>query len=157
VGAPDPQAVTHRYPTRPWRMRAGNFFQLIRYGAAEAQGSWRDADRVDGEIQQVTAEDVQRVAKEYFTKENRAVAIWTRLASAEPEDPALAGLSPQGRQMVQRSLGRLDGMTEPGQVQEMLGRLDQMGDRLPPDMKPAMDYVRAKAQEKLTQLQKEGQ
>lgn len=157
VGADELQAVKNRYLTRTWRMLDGNFFQMIRYGAAEAQGSWRDADRIDREIQQVTAEDVQRVAKAYFTKENRAVAIWTRLASAEPEDPALAGLSPQGKQMVQRSLGRLDGMTEPGQVQEMLGRLDQMGDRLPPDMKPAMDYVRAKAQEKLTQLQKEGQ
>ena len=27
----------------------GNFFQMIRYGAAEAQGSWRDADRIDRE------------------------------------------------------------------------------------------------------------
>ncbi|MBE0567253.1 MAG: insulinase family protein [Krumholzibacteria bacterium] len=157
VGADELQAVKNRYLTRTWRMLDGNFFQMIRYGAAEAQGSWRDADRIDREIQQVTAQDVQRVAQEYFTTENRAVATWTRLASAAPEDPALAGLSPQGRQMVQQSLARLDGLTSAADVQEMLARLDQMGDRLPPEMKPAMDHVRIKAQEKLTQLQKEGQ
>ncbi|MFO7608517.1 MAG: pitrilysin family protein [Candidatus Krumholzibacteriia bacterium] len=157
VGKDELQAVKNRYLTRTWRMLDGNFFQMIRYGAAEAQGSWRDADRIDREIQQVTAQDVQRVAQEYFTTENRAVATWTRLASAAPEDPALAGLSPQGRQMVQRSLARLDGLTTAAEVQEMLARMDQMGDRLPPEMKPAMDHVRIKAQEKLTQLQKEGQ
>ena len=157
VGPDELQAVKNQYLTRTWRRLDGNFFQMIRYGAAEAQGSWRDAERIDQEIQAVTADDVQRVAKTYFAKENRAVAIWTRLASAEPEDPALAGLSPQGKQMVQRSLARLDGMTEPAEVQEMIGRLDQMGDRLPPEMKPAMDYVRGRAQDKLAELQKEGQ
>ena len=145
------------YLTRTWRRLDGNFFQMIRYGAAEATGSWRDADRIDQEIQAVTAADVQRVAKKYFTKENRAVAIWTRLASAEPEDPALAGLDPQAKQMVQRSLARLDGLTTAGEVEEMLARLEQMGGRMPAEMKPALDYVRAKGQEKLTALQKEVQ
>jgi len=149
------QSVKNRYLTRTWRQLDGNFFQMIRYGSAEALGSWRDADRIDQEVQAITAADVQRVAREYFTRENRAVAIWTRVAAAAPEDPALAGLSPQGRQMVQRSLARLDQMTEPAQVEEMLGRLEMMGGGMPVEMKPALDYVRTQAQAKLAELQKE--
>jgi len=157
VGADELQAVKNRYLTRTWRMLDGNFFQMIRYGVSEAKGSWHDADRIDQAIQQVTPEDVQRVAKQYFTRENRAVAIWTRKEGAEPEDPALANLDPRAKQMVKRSLARLDGMTEASQVEEMMGRLDQMGARMPAEMKPAMDYVRGKAQEKLDALQKEVQ
>ena len=37
-----------------------------------------------GKIQAVTAADVQRVARTYFTKENRAVATYTRKAGAAP-------------------------------------------------------------------------
>ncbi len=150
------QSVKNRYLTRTWRMLDGNFFQMIRYGMSEATSSWQDADRMDQAIQEVTAAEVQAVATKYFTRENRAVAIWTRLDSAEPEDPALAALPPQAKQMAQRSLKRLEGMTEPAEVEEMLGRLEMMGARMPDEMKPAMDYIRGRAEEKLAELQKEG-
>lgn len=156
VGAEELQSVKNRYMTRTWRQLDGNFFQMIRYGVAEARGSWRDADRIDAEIQKVTPDDVQRVAGKYFTKENRAVAIWTRTEGAEEEDPALAGLSPEARAMVKRSVAKLDGMTDPAEVQEMIERLDSFGDRMPPQMKPALDYIRGKAQQKLSALQGEG-
>jgi predicted Zn-dependent peptidase len=155
IGADELQSVKNRYMTRTWRQLDGNFFQMIRYGVAEARGSWRDADRIDAEIQKVTAEDVAGVAKKYFTKENRAVAIWTRTEGAEEEDPVLAGLSPEAKAMVKRSVAKLDGMTDPTEVQEMLDRLDSFGDRMPPQMKPAMDYIRGRAQEKLATLQGE--
>jgi predicted Zn-dependent peptidase len=155
VSADELQSVKNRYLTRTWRRLDGNFFQMIRYGMSEAQGSWRDADRIDREIQQVSAEDVQRVAKKYFTKENRAVAIWTRKTGSEPEDPAIAALPAEARTMVKRMLSRLEGMTDPAEVEQMLARMDQMGGRMP-EMKPAMDYVRGKAEEKLTALQEGG-
>jgi hypothetical protein len=155
VGADELLSVKNRYLTRTWRMLDGNFFQMIRYGINEAQGSWRDADRIDGEIQEMTAEQVVDVAKKYFTKENRAVAIWTRVEGAEPEDPAIASLPPQAKTMVKRSLSKLDAMTDPSEVQEMLQRIESMGAQMPPEMKPAMDYVRDKAQQKLTELEGE--
>jgi predicted Zn-dependent peptidase len=155
VGADELQSVKNRYLTRTWRMLDGNFFQMIRYGINEAQGSWRDVDRIDGEIQEMTAEQVVDVAKKYFTKENRAVAIWTRVEGAEPEDPAIASLPPQAKTMVKRSLSKLEAMTDPAEVQEMLQRIESMGAQMPPEMKPAMDYVRDKAQQKLTELEGE--
>ena len=44
----------------------------------EGSGDWREVNEAGRKIQAVTAADVKRVAKEYFTKENRAVAIYTR-------------------------------------------------------------------------------
>ena len=54
--------------------------------------------------------------------------------------------------MAKQMLARIDGMTEAAQVQKLLERLDAMGASVPPEMKPAMDLVRAKAQAKLNLL-----
>ena len=44
----------------------------------DGEGDWHEINEAGAKIQAVTAEDVQRVAKTYFTKENRTVAIYTR-------------------------------------------------------------------------------
>ncbi len=147
------QGVKNRYLTASYRSLDSNYFLMMRYGRSEATGSWRDADAIDRAVQQVTAVDVQRVAKTYFTKENRAVAVWTRKGGGEPEDPALAALPAQAKQMVNGSLTRLKGMTDPAQVQEMIGHLEARAAQMPPEMKGAMDYLKAKAQARLTELQ----
>jgi len=38
-------------------------------------GNWRNLFRQLDKIEQVTAEDIQRVAKEYFTSKNRTVGV----------------------------------------------------------------------------------
>jgi predicted Zn-dependent peptidase len=65
-------------------------FQLI---FNEGLGDWREINNAGAKLQAVTAADVQRVAKTYFTKENRAVAIYTRKAGSAAEDPDVAGLT----------------------------------------------------------------
>jgi len=52
-------------------------------------GDWREINEAAAKHQAVTAEDIQRVARQYFTKENRSVAIYIRKpsASAEEEKP----------------------------------------------------------------------
>jgi predicted Zn-dependent peptidase len=44
-------------------------------------GDWREINEAGPRIQAVSAADVRRVANAYFTKENRAVAIYTRKAA----------------------------------------------------------------------------
>jgi predicted Zn-dependent peptidase len=44
----------------------------------EGEGDWREINNFNAKIQAVTAADVKRVAGEYLTKENRAVATFTR-------------------------------------------------------------------------------
>ena len=127
---------------------------MLRYGVADGAGDWRLADQVDAAAQAVSPADLQRVATTYFTKENRAVAIWTRKGGSGPEDPALAALPDQAKPMVKQMLGRIASATDTGQLQQMLARLDQMSGQTPPEMKPALDYVRAKAEARMQQLDK---
>ena len=144
------QRVKNRYLAAAYRQLGSPFLLLLRYAVADGRGNWRDADRIDREVQAVTAADVQRVATRYLTRENSAVAMWTRKGG--PEDPALAALPVEARAMAKQFIGRLDGMTDAAQVQRMLERLDQMGGQLPPEAKPAVEYVRARALAKLGQL-----
>jgi predicted Zn-dependent peptidase len=152
VTAEELQSAKNRYLTGTYRQLTSNFQVLRRLGVAEGRGTWQDADRIDHEAQNVTAADIQRVAQAYFTKENRAVAIWTRKAGGEAEDPAIAALPDRAKNMVHQMLARIQSATDPAQVQQILTRLDNMGDRVGPEGKPGIDYVRAKAQKRLAEL-----
>jgi predicted Zn-dependent peptidase len=152
VSAAELQKMKNRYLTDSYRQMGGGFMMLFRYVLAEGRGAWRDADAIDAAVQALTPADVQRVAQRYFTRENRTVAVWTRKAGAGPEDPALAALPAEARGMARQMLTRIDGMTDAAQVQKLLERLDTMGAQVPPEMKPALDVVRARAQAKLATL-----
>jgi len=51
------------------------FYQAYIIGMFEMLGDWRLKDRYLEEIKKITPEDVQRVVKKYFSKENRTVGI----------------------------------------------------------------------------------
>jgi predicted Zn-dependent peptidase len=152
IGDEELQSVKNRYLASAYRQLTSNFSVLIRYGVADGTANWRMADQVDEAVQRVTAADVQKVAQTYFTKENRAVAIWTRKGGAAPEDPALAALPAEAKPMVKQMLSRIDSATDAAQIQQMLTRLDQMGGQAPAEMKPALDLVRSRAEAKIQQL-----
>ena len=59
--------------------------QIIYY---DGEGDWREINARGPKIQAVTAADVKRVANEYFTKENRTVAIYTRKPGTTPSEQA---------------------------------------------------------------------
>ena len=125
---------------------------MLFYGVSDGRGNWRDFDRRSQAVLAVNADDVKRVASQYFTKENRAVAIWTRKAGSAPEDPAIAALPDQAKAMVRQTVAKLQTITDAAQLQQMLTRMDQTAGQIPAEMKPAMDYIRAKAQARLTEL-----
>jgi predicted Zn-dependent peptidase len=57
-------------------------YQLIN---SDGLGDWREINAAGPKYQSVTAADIERVAKKYFTKENRSVATYTRKAEAKAE------------------------------------------------------------------------
>lgn len=152
VGAEELQKVKNRYLAASYRQISSNTQLLFRYAVADGRGTWQDADRIDEAVQGVTAADIQRVAQAYFQRENRAVAVWSRKGGGEPVDPALAALPPEAQKMAKSLVARVAAAPDAASVQKILERLDQMGGQAPPEMKPALDYVRAKAQARLSQL-----
>lgn len=72
-----------------------NFRSAMLLGQAETIGAgWRRVDEFLERIRSVTAKDIQRVAKQYLTEDNRTVGI---LIPLPPKPEAVPATSPQGK------------------------------------------------------------
>jgi predicted Zn-dependent peptidase len=72
------QKVKNNFAAGEYRRLSANFPILMHLIQNDGEGDWREINEAGPKIQAVTADDVRRVANKYFTKENRAVAIYTR-------------------------------------------------------------------------------
>jgi len=82
VPAEELQKVKNNFAAGEYRKLTSNMAILMQLLQNEGLGNWRAINEAGPKLQAVTAADVQRVAKQYFTKENRAVAIYTRKPDA---------------------------------------------------------------------------
>jgi predicted Zn-dependent peptidase len=72
------QKVKNNFAASEYRRLTSNMSVLMQLIFNEGLGDWREINAAGPKYQAVTAVDLQRVAKKYFTKENRSVAIYTR-------------------------------------------------------------------------------
>ncbi len=74
------QKVKNNFAAAEYRRLSSNYAILMHLIRNDGEGDWHEINQAGPKIQAVTAADVQRVARKYFTKENRTVAIYTRKA-----------------------------------------------------------------------------
>jgi zinc protease len=68
-----------------------NFRHAMLLGESETIGAgWRRVDQFLERTQAITAKDIQRVAKQYLTQDNRTVGILVPTPSKQPEFPPAA-------------------------------------------------------------------
>jgi predicted Zn-dependent peptidase len=155
VPAEELQKVKNQAKANAYRRLASPISVAIQLMVYDALGDWTyintSADRTDA----VTAGDVQRVAKDYLTKETRTVAIFLRKEGAIAEDPEIAKLPPQAQAMVRQNLKEIEGETDVGRLQEGIAQMQQMAGQAPPEMKPAVDILLKRAEERLRALSSE--
>lgn len=84
VPAEELQKVKNNFAAGEYRRLTANFPILMQLIHNDGEGDWRETNNAGPKIQAVTAADVQRVAKTYFTKENRTVAVYTRKPGTTP-------------------------------------------------------------------------
>jgi predicted Zn-dependent peptidase len=154
VPADELQKVKNNFAAAEYRRLTSNFPILVQLIVNDGRGDWREVNEAGAKVQAVTAADVKRVANRYFTKENRAVAIYTRKTSAGPEDPDLAGLNDQQKQMVRQVLQKIQSVDDPEKLRQMVAQMDAQTAAVPPEMKPAHDAVRKKVQARIDVLEK---
>ena len=156
VPAEELQKVKNNFAAAEYRRLSSNFPILIQLIQSDGRGNWQEVNEAGVKIQRVTAADVQRVANRYFTKENRAVAVYTRKAGAAggAEDPDLAGLDDRGKAMVRQFSQRLQTANDPEELRQMLAGIESRAGSSPPEMKPAIDVVKKKIQARIDQLEK---
>jgi hypothetical protein len=78
VPAEELQKVKNNFAAGEYRKLGSNSAILMQLLHCDGMGDWRAINESGAKYQAVTAADVQRVVKAYLTKENRAVATYTR-------------------------------------------------------------------------------
>jgi predicted Zn-dependent peptidase len=78
------QKVKNNFAANEYRRLTSNMSILIQLIFYDGLGNWREINEAGAKYQAVTAEDIQRVARRYLTRQNRTVAIYHRKPGAEP-------------------------------------------------------------------------
>ena len=148
------QKVKNNFAASEYRKLTSNMAILFGLIQNDGSGDWREINEGAPKLQAVTAADVERVANTYLTKENRAVAIYTRKTSAgAAEDLDLAGLTAEQKTAVQQMTSRLKTAKDPAKLQAALARMDEGLAQAPPEMKAALEVVKKKMQARIAELE----
>lgn len=146
------QKVKNRYKAFAYRRLTSPFFigmQLLQYAGL---GDWRYINTSAARVEAVTADDLQRAAREYLTEERRTVGVFLRKGEAAPEDPEVAALPPPAQPMVRQTLKQIESVDDPAQLEQMMSQMQQAAGQAPPEMKPAIDLILERAGERLEVL-----
>jgi predicted Zn-dependent peptidase len=149
VGEHELQKVKNQELANSFRRLQSNFYLMLQLLIFDSTDTWRFINESPAGFQAVTAADIQRVAAKYLTPEGRNVAVYVRKEGGTPEDSELAALPPQLKGMVKQQLAEIEQVTDRAKLEEILTQLRAMAGKAPPQMKPAIDYLIKRAQERL--------
>ena len=148
VPAKELQKVKNNFAAAEYRRLSSNHPILMQIMRSEGLGNWREINEAGPKIQAVTPADLQRVAKKYFTKDNRAVAVYTRKpgTGGEDEDPLLVGLDAQSKAMARKMSSSIKANKNLEELKKQLAgleaQLEQAGAKAPPVMKVIRTVLR---------------
>jgi predicted Zn-dependent peptidase len=152
------QKVKNQAAADQYRRLQSNFFLLIQLAMNEAMGGWEEINDEGAKIQAVTAEDIRRVAQTYLQRNNRAVATYVRKqGSAAPADDAeLAALPAPAQAMVKQTLQRIAKETDLAKLKGALARMEEQasGGEVPAEMRPVLEYLKKRFEERVAELEK---
>ncbi len=155
VPAEELQKVKNNVAANSFRRLSSNFPILLQLLVYEGYGDYKELNEGPKKLAAVTAEDLQRVAKQYLVKTNQAAALYTRKAgTAQAEDPALAEVPEQMRPMIKGALQRISQEKDAAKLKEQVGKMEAQSAQVPPEMKKGFDLLLTKARERLTELEK---
>ena len=150
--------VRNRVAADTYRQLREPFFLMIQLAVMDSMGDWRYLNTIAERTNEVTAEDVQRVAARYFEPSNRLVSLYTRKAGTRArETPAeLESLSPEMRTALMSQAEAIQAILDPAQLKAVLEQIDAQAGQTPDDLRPALDWMRGVIEERLAELQEDG-
>jgi predicted Zn-dependent peptidase len=153
IPAEELQKVKNQAKANAYRRLSSPSFIHLQLMYYDGLGDWKYINTYADEIDAVTAADMQRVAKEYLTRENRTVGIFLRKEGAAPSDPEVAALPAPAQAMVKQSLARIEAETDAAKLRDGIAQMQAAAAQAPPEMKPAIDLIVKRAQERLAALE----
>jgi predicted Zn-dependent peptidase len=152
VGEHELQKVKNQELANSFRRLQSNFFLMLQLLLYDSEDSWHFINDAPPKVQAVTAADIERVARQYLTPENRTVVVFHRKAGSAPEDPEIAALPAEAKPMVKQLLTRIEQARERAPLEQMLQHLQGMASRVPPEMKAGVEILIRRARQKLDTL-----
>jgi predicted Zn-dependent peptidase len=153
VPAEELQKVKNQAKANAYRRLSSPFSIAVQLLFYDGLGDWRYINTYADQVEAVTAADLQRAARQYFTRENRTVGVFLRKEGAPPEDPELAALTPEAQAMVKQNLQQILAETDPAKLREGISRMQAAAGQAPPEMKAAIELILKRAQERLAALE----
>jgi len=157
VPAEELQKVKNQFAAGEYRRLASNMAVLFQLIFNEGLGNWQEVNEAGPKSQAVTAADIKRVANTYFTKESRAVALYTRKAGAAAPaadaDADIAALPAQQQAMLKGMLTRLKDAKDVPKLREGLAKMDENAAQAPAEMKPLLEIMKKKMQARIAELE----
>ncbi|MFW6198288.1 MAG: M16 family metallopeptidase [Acidobacteriota bacterium] len=155
VGERELQKVKNQNAAAEYRRLQSSFGLMLQLLVADAYRGWETINEFGERLQAVRAEDVQRVAQEYFTDENRTVALYYREAGAEPEDPRLAGLDDTEKQQVRQMMAQLEQATEDDldALRQQLAQFESMAAQVPEEGQDMFELILELVRERIRELE----
>ncbi len=156
VPAAELEKVKNQFAASNFRRLKSNFFLLVQLGYSEGLGTWEEINDGPKRIDAVTADDIQRVAREYFGINTRSVATYRRKAgAAAPEaDAELAKLPAPMQAQARAMAAQLAKETDASRLRQALEQMGAQAAQVPPQMKPMLDYMVSKIEARLAELEK---
>ena len=156
VPAKELQKVKNNFAAAEYRRLSSNHPILMQIMRSEGLGNWREINEAGPKIQAVTPADLQRVAKKYFIKENRAVAIYTRKpgTGGGDEDPLLAGLDAQAKAMARKMSSSINANKNLEELKKQLASLEAQMEQAGAKAPPVMKVIRTVLRNRIAELDK---
>ncbi|MBN9691552.1 MAG: insulinase family protein [Verrucomicrobia bacterium] len=157
VPADELQKVKNQFAAFEYRKLTANFPIFIQVLQNEGLGDWREVNEANAKLQAVTAEDVQRVARKYFTREARAVAIYNRKpgSGSASEDPDLVGLSADQKPVVRRIIESLLAEKDVAKLKQALAQMQAQTGTPDPKRQQLQNIIQKKVAARIAELEKQ--
>lgn len=150
------QKVKNNFAAAEYRRLVSNMPILMQLIMADGLGDWREINEAGPKHQAVTAADLRRVVNQYFTRERRTVAVYTRKpagsGAAAPAFPELAGLPADQQKAFQAAAGRIRQEKDAARLKSMLESLGQRAGQADEKTRPLLDLQRKLIQQRLDEL-----
>ncbi len=143
IPADELQKVKNNAAADFYRRLENPFFLALQLMFYDGLGDWHYLYEGTDRMLDVTAEDVKRVAEKYFTRENRSVAVYHRLAGAAAEEfpPEVADLPPQQQEMIKGQIRQLRQIKDVTKLQQVLEQVRQQAGTAPEQFKPLIKIM----------------
>jgi predicted Zn-dependent peptidase len=154
VPAAELEKVKNQIAADAFRNLDSPFFLMLQLLFYEGWGDWTYLNTWSGRTLAVTAEEVQRVARRYFTVENRTVASYQRKAGAAPEPlpDDLAGLPPELARQAMAQVRQIRQTEDRAALERMLAELRAQRASLPAEVQQLTAVLEREAQQRLDAL-----